>query len=80
MSKVHQVCKLIDGIHCMGDIDSLREYHSAKLAVNACRCRDPFRKLATVKHALKNYRVVVTLGPVGDVLIRDFATGKSAVV
>lgn len=79
MSKVEQVKAVIAGKHCMGS-DSLTDYHAARKAVNACHCLDPYAKLATVKRALKNYNVVATLGPVGDVMIRDFSTGQSCVI
>lgn len=78
-SKIHNVLELIRGKHCM-DASGLSDYHAARKAVNSCKCRDPFRKLIAAKSALKNYRVVVTLGPVGDVLIRDFSTGESTVI
>lgn len=77
MSKIHELREMLRGRHCMSntDADGLRDYHAAKEAINKSRVRDPYRKLAAIKHALKNYSVRVTLGPVNDVLITENADG-----
>lgn len=76
MSKIGEVCEVIEGQHVMGTDDGLRDYHAAREAVmSSCRKKDPYQKLGAVKTALKNYRVRVTLGPVMDVMITANSDG-----
>lgn len=62
-SKVHTYLEAIRGSHYMGDDAStgLSSYHAAKAAVDAGRIKEPMKRLAAVRAALKSHRVTVTL-------------------
>jgi hypothetical protein len=72
VSKIGEICTLLDGAHLMGDKQPLREYHAAEAARNALRVRMMGAKLEAVRLALKNYRVSVDFTTDGQILIMRF--------
>ena len=68
MSKIGTLTAFLKGMHVMGD-NGLRDYHAAKLAVNAGRKRGIEAQCAAVKIALNNHRVTVCIWA-GDVCVR----------
>ena len=68
MSKIGTLAAFLDGMHVLGR-DGLRDYHAARLTMNAGRKRDLESQCAAVKSALKNHRVTVCIWA-GDVAVR----------
>ena len=70
MSKIGTLTAFLEGMHVMGR-DGLRDYHVARLVVNASRKRDLSDRLAAAKVALRNHRVTVSIW-CDDVCVKKF--------
>ena len=71
---------VIDGAHCMSNTapDGLRDYWTVQAIKDAKRKRDVVQRLAAVRHAVKNYRVMVNL--TADEQVRIFNPDSHAEV
>lgn len=82
MSKIEQLCRLIDGCHVMGDSAEMRlnAYHDARAVRSGSLKRDPIERYRVIQRAMKNYRVGVSLTPEMKTRILNYQTKAEIVL